>query len=228
MAAKKHIDDTAPIKTRILIVDDHPLVREWLLNLINQEPDLIVCGEAESQAQALVVAAATNPQVAIVDLALKNSNGLELVKDFKVRFPLLAVLVLSTSDELVYAERALYAGARGYITKQAATLPILQALRLIAAGGISFSEKLTKKLLARMTGTRSTSAAPPVEQLSDRELEILELIGVGCQTGQIAKQLHLAPKTVDTYRVRIRQKLALTEACELLPYAIRWVHRSPT
>ena len=228
MTAKKDIPPSALVKTRVLIVDDHPLVRDWLLNLINQEPDLIVCGEAESQVQALTVAAATNPDVAIVDLALKNSNGLELVKDFKIRFPQLAVLVLSTSDELVYAERALYAGARGYITKQAATLPILQALRLIAAGGISFSERLTKRLLARMTGTRTATPAPLVEQLSDRELEILQLIGVGHQTGHIAEQLHLAPKTVDTYRVRIRQKLALTEASELLPYAIRWVHRSPT
>ena len=207
-----------------MIVDDHPMICDWLLTLINAEPDLIVCGQAESRSQALQVAAATNPQVAIVDLALKQSNGLDLIKDLKIQFPQLAVLVLSTSDEMIYAERALYAGARGYITKECSSTSILPALRLVAAGGISFSEKLTKQILLRLTKPQSAVATTPVEQLSDRELEILTLIGTGYTTGQIAKQLSIAPNTVDTYRVRMRQKLALTKSGELLRYAIHWVH----
>ena len=228
MTAKKTTKNSGPVKTRVLLVDDHPMVREWLTGLINQESDLLVCGEADSRLQALEVAATTNPNVAIVDLSLKGSHGLELVKDFRHQFPRLAVLVLSTSDELVYAERALHAGAHGYITKLETHPAILRAIRLVAAGGVSFSEKLTQQMVARMTGTRLTTAALSVEQLSDRELEVLRLIGIGDTTGQIAAQLHLALNTVDTYRVRIRQKLGLTETGELLHYAIRWVHRGPT
>ena len=228
MTAKKTTQNIAPVRTRVLIVDDHPMVREWLMSLINQESDLLVCGQAESRLQALEVAATTKPDVAIVDLEIKSSHGLELVKDFKSRFPRLAVLVLSASAETVYAERALYAGARGYLAKQAAPLAVLQAIRRVAAGGVSFSEKLTQQLLARMTGTRPATAASLVEQLSDRELEVLQLIGVGDTTGQIAAQLHLAPNTVDTYRVRIREKLGLTKTGALLHYAIRWVHCGQT
>ena len=186
----------------------------------------MVCGEAESRDQALATAATTSPRVAIVDLTLKQSNGLELIKDFKIQFPSLAVLVLSTHNEAIYAERALYAGARGYITKQEASAPILQAIRTIATGGVSFSTTITQQILTRMTGTHFTVAAATVEQLSDRELEILRLIGTGYTTGQIAKQLSLAPNTVDTYRGRIREKLALTKPGELLRYAIHWVHSS--
>ena len=226
MATKKSIKNIVPIKTRVLIVDDHPLVREWLLSIINAELDLMVCGEAESRDQALAVAATTNPRVAVVDLTLKRSNGLELVKDFKIQFPSLSVLVLSTNNEAIYAERALYAGASGYITKQAASDSILQAIRTVAAGGVSFSATITQQILTRITGTHSTSATATVEQLSDRELEILQLIGTGYTTGQIAKQLSLAPNTVDTYRGRIRDKLALTKPGELLRYAIHWVHSS--
>ena len=226
MATKKSIKNIVPIKTRVLIVDDHPLVREWLLSIINPELDLMVCGEAESRDQALAVAATTNPRVAVVDLTLKRSNGLELVKDFKIQFPSLSVLVLSTNNEAIYAERALYAGASGYITKQAASDSILQAIRTVAAGGVSFSATITQQILTRMTGTHPTATAATVEQLSDRELEILQLIGTGYTTGQIAKQLSLAPNTVDTYRGRIRDKLALTKPGELLRYAIHWVHSS--
>jgi len=226
VTTKKSIKNTESIKTRVLIVDDHPLVREWLKSIINPESDLMVCGEAESRDQALATAATTSPRVAIVDLTLKQSNGLELIKDFKIQFPSLAVLVLSTHNEAIYAERALYAGARGYITKQEASAPILQAIRTIATGGVSFSTTITQQILTRMTGTHFTVAAATVEQLSDRELEILRLIGTGYTTGQIAKQLSLAPNTVDTYRGRIREKLALTKPGELLRYAIHWVHSS--
>ena len=225
MTTKKNIKKSAPTKTRILIVDDPPLVREWLLNLINREADLIVCGVAESQSQALDVARLTNPNLAIVDMELKDSHGLGLIKDFKTRLPELAVLVLSARNETVYAERALFAGARGYLSKQQSSAAILQAIRIIATGGLSFSAALTQQVLARMTGTHSNAATAPVEQLSDRELEILKLIGNGYTTGQIATQLSIAPNTIDTYRVRIREKLAITEPGALLRYAIRWVHR---
>ena len=228
MTAKKTTKNIAPVKTRVLIVDDHPMVRESLINLIQDEPDLLVCGEAESRSQALDVAGTTKPNVAIVDLELKGSSGLELVKDFKSRFPKLAILVFSSSDEMVYAERALHAGAHGYINKLEASPTILRAIRLVAAGGVSFSEKLTQQMVGRMAGTRPTTAAPSVEQLSDRELEVLQLIGTGDTTGQIAAKLHLAPNTVDTYRVRIRQKLGLTATGDLLHYAISWTHRGPT
>ena len=224
VTTKKSTKNIRPAKTRVLIVDDHPLVREWLSSTINREPDLMVCGAAESRDQALAVAATTKPDVAVVDLTLKDSNGLELVKDFKSKSPGLAVLMLSANNEAIYAERALYAGAKGYLSKQQGSDAILQAIRTIVAGGISFSTATTQQILTRMTGTPPSTAAEAMEQLSDRELEILQLIGTGYTTGQIAEQLSLAPNTVDTYRVRIRQKLALTKSGELLRYAIHWVH----
>ena len=217
---------TTPETQRVLLVDDHPLVRERLAEIINQETDLMVCGEAEDRAQALAVAAATLPHMAIVDLTLKTSHGLELIKDFRVRHPRLAVLVVSMHDETVYAERALHAGASGYLTKQTASRNILPAIRAIMEGKVYFSASLTTKMLSRAAGTPTTAPAPAAEKLSDRELEILNLIGAGFNTGQIAEKLHLAPATVVTYRTRIREKLHLPDTGELLRYAIRWVQSS--
>jgi DNA-binding NarL/FixJ family response regulator len=210
-------------KTRVLLVDDHPLVRERLAEVINRERDLAVCGEAESRAQALELIAKTKPGLAIVDIGLKESHGLELIKDIHAQWPAVSVLVVSMHDESVYAERALRAGARGYITKQEATKNILSAIRRVLAGELYLSESMAVELAARVAGHPRPSTGGAVASLSDRELQVLESIGRGHGTTQIAEQLHLDVKTIETYRARIKDKLNLKDAAELLQFAVRWV-----
>jgi DNA-binding NarL/FixJ family response regulator len=209
-------------KFRILIVDDHPIVRQGLVQMIGHEPDMIVCGEAESAHEALKVIAASTPDVAVVDLSLKGISGLELLKDIKVRYPKLPVLVLSMFDESIYAERALRAGARGYMMKEEASEKVLTAVRSILAGQIYLSDTMASRLLNMAVLGRGDGGASPSERLSDRELEVFRLIGQGYGNTDIARQLHLSPKTVETYRAHIKDKLNLTSSTELLQHAIKW------
>jgi DNA-binding NarL/FixJ family response regulator len=213
---------TKKSKAKIIVVDDHPIVRQGLVQMIGHEPDMEVCGEAEGAADALKAIAATNPDAAIVDLSLKGSSGLELLKDIRVRHPKLPVLVLSVYDESMYAERALRAGARGYMMKEEAAEKVLTAIRRILSGQVYLSENMASRLLNVLVDGRAESGATPAERLSDRELEVFQLIGQGFGNTEIARQLHLSPKTVETYRGHIKEKLNLASSTELLQHAIRW------
>ncbi len=223
MSASKNDPRDRIRPTRIVVVDDHPIVRERLAEVIDAEPDLTVCGEAESRQQALEVIAETKPDLAIIDLTLKESHGLDLIKDIRRRDSHLMMLVISMHDESVYAERVLFAGARGYITKQEASRNILAAIRRVVAGEIVVSEPIAQKVLQHVAGETPVKLRAAIEQLSDRELQVLELIGRGHSTRQIAETLRLEMKSVDTYRTRLRDKLGLLNASELLQYAIQWV-----
>ncbi len=212
-----------PSRTRIVLVDDHPMVRERLAEVINREADLLVCGEAEDRGGALDVINRENPGLVIVDLTLKRSNGLDLIKDLQVMHPELRILVVSMQDETLYAERVIRAGAHGYITKQEATRNILKAIRHVLAGNVFLSPELSGEILSRMLG-RSKATVRSHDLLSDRELQVFELVGQGFSTRQIAEQLGLDVKTVETYRGRIKEKLELKDASELLRKAIAWKH----
>ena len=207
---------------RILIVDDHPLLRKGVGQLINNEKDMVACGEAEDAHKALEAIETLKPDVALVDISLGMTNGIELLKDIKVRFPKLLVLVLSMHDESVYAHRALRAGAAGYIMKQEATEKVLVALRKILNGEVYLSERLGARLLNTLAG-RSSLSGSPIEELSDRELEIFGLIGQGHGTRPIAEKLHLSVKTIESHRAHIKEKLNLRNATELVHHAIQWV-----
>lgn len=211
-------------RVRILLVDDHPLVRERLAEIIQREQDLTVCGEAEDRHEALAAVAARSPDLAIIDLTLKNSDGLELIKDIKVRWPKVQMLVVSMHDESLYAERVIRAGAQGYITKQEATRRILLAIRRVLSGGIYLNEKVAGHIIGRLTASSAPAAASPAEQLADRELQVFDLVGRGLATIEIAARLHIAVKTVETYRARIKEKLQLQNSSELRQCAISWNH----
>jgi DNA-binding NarL/FixJ family response regulator len=214
-------------RTRILLVDDHPLVRERLAEVINREPDLLVCAEAEDRSEAIETIKARQPNLVIVDLTLKHSDGVELIKDIHSRWPRLLMLVVSMHDESLYAERVLRAGARGYITKQEATRSILRAIRRVLDGQIFLHETIASQILGRLTEAGSTPPSEPIESLAERELQVFELTGRGLNTRQIAQHLHIAVKTVETYRHRIREKLKLGQPTELLRRAIAWAHQEP-
>ena len=209
-------------KRTVFLVDDHPLVREWLTNLINQQADLVVCGEAESAPQAMTAIAAAQPDVAIVDLSLKDSSGIELIKNLKQSHPAIAVLVLSMHDESLYAERALRAGARGYIMKRETTRKVITAIRQVLEGKLCVSESISAAMAEKFVGGRSTAGASPFSLLSDRELEIFQFLGEGRETKQIADDLHISLKTVQAYCDRIKEKLSLASATELRREAVRW------
>ena len=211
--------------TRIVLVDDHPMFREGLIEVLGRENDLAVCGEAADRHEALRVIETGKPDLAIVDLSLHDSSGLELIKDIKAQFPKVAVLVVSMHEESLYAARALQAGARGYLTKQRATRHLVDAIRRVANGEIVASEELTQMVLSLVAGRRPAEAIASLPKLSDRELEVLQLIGQGFNNHQISERLHVDTSTVDTYRARIKEKLNLKDSTELLQYAIRWVHK---
>jgi DNA-binding NarL/FixJ family response regulator len=209
-------------KNKILLVDDHPLVREWLANLINEQPDLHVCGEAASAPQAFESISATRPDIVIVDLALEGGSGIELIKNIKAAHPNVATIVLSMHDESLYAERALRAGARGYIMKREATKKILQGIRSVLAGKLYISDKISDMMAEKFVEGHSTANESPVQQLSDRELEVFQLLGRGFTTRQISEHLNIGFKTVQAYCARIKEKFNLTNITELLREAIRW------
>jgi len=203
-------------KHRILVVDDHPMVRDWLTQVINREPDLIVSGEASNAAEALEKIAGDLPDMAIVDLTMKDSHGTELVREIAQRFANVPVLVVSMHDESLYGERAIRAGAKGYITKQEAGDQIRTAIRKVLAGKIYLSDALASRMISRAAGQFPSAT----NDLSDRQLVVLRLIGRGLSTSQIAGELSLSVKTVEGYIARIKRKLGLTTAGELLRYAI--------
>jgi DNA-binding NarL/FixJ family response regulator len=208
--------------TRILLVDDHPVVRDGFAEVINREPDLTVCAAAEDTTGALKAIETFAPNLAIVDLTLKNSSGMELIKDIHTRWPNLLILVVSMHSENLYAERVLRAGARGYITKQQATRDILQAIRRVLSGGVYLNEATGAAVLARLAAKPTANEDTVLELLTDRELQVFELTGQGFNTREISVQLHIEMKTVETYRIRIREKLNLASSSELLKLAIRW------
>jgi DNA-binding NarL/FixJ family response regulator len=209
-------------KKRIMVVDDHPIVRQGLALLIDREPDLVVCGEAEEAMGALHVLASAHPDVLIVDISLNGPDGLDLLKSIRSTHPTLPVLILSMHDESVYAERALRAGANGYIMKQEATEKVLVAVRRILSGEIYVSDRIANKMLKHYITGVGTLRSSSIADLSDRELEVFRLIGEGHGTRQIAAELHISVKTVESYQAHIKEKLALRSARELVQHAIQW------
>jgi len=209
-------------KRTVFIVDDHPLVREWLTNLINQQPDLVVCGESESAPEAFAAIGASKPDIAIVDISLKNSSGIELIKNLKESHPAVAVLVLSMHEESHYAGRALRAGAMGYVMKRETTRKVIEAIRRILEGKLYVSEDLAGLLAANFIYDNKGADRSPIEQLSDRELEVFDMLGRGLGTRQIAVTLGISLKTVQAYCARMKEKLNLDSGTELLREAIRW------
>ena len=211
-------------RTKILIVDDHPVVREGLARRIDRQGDMAVCGEAETAAEALKAVAALRPDLVVVDLTLKDKSGLELIKDLRLRHPETPVLVLSMHDETLYAERALRAGARGYIMKQEAADHIIGAIRRVLGGEVYLSDRMASRLLGTFVGGRAKDVSrSPADRLSDRELEVFEMVGTGLATREIAERLHVSVKTVEAYRANIKQKLHLRTATELAHHAFQWV-----
>jgi DNA-binding NarL/FixJ family response regulator len=209
-------------KKRIVIVDDHPMMREGLAQLINNEPDLIVAREADNAGQTLNLISVEKPDLLIADISLPDKSGLELIKDVHALQPDLSVLVVSMHDETLYAERVLRAGGRGYIMKQEGGKKLMTAIRQVLNGQIYVSEKMSAKILEVFSGRTRTDASP-IEKLSDREFEVFRLIGAGKGTREIAEQLHLSIKTIEVHRANIKQKLDLHSATELVHHAVRWV-----
>lgn len=217
--------DDLPRK-RVFLVDDHPMVRERLAMLFDQTPDLRVCGEAEDVPAALEAIVREKPDIVIADLSLRNSNGLELIKDLKAQGLRVPVLVLSMHDEALYAERVLRAGASGYISKQENSQEILRAIRKVLDGKVFLSPDVAAGVLRRIVGSSGSNPENPVESLADRELEVFQLIGSGHTTRRIAEMLGLSVKTVESYRARIKEKLALDDGVQLLQRAVQWVESS--
>jgi DNA-binding NarL/FixJ family response regulator len=212
----------ARARRRVLIVDDHPIVRQGLSRLIDQEDDLAVCGEAESAREAKGAIRDLKPEAVIVDISLKQGDGIELVKDARAHYPTLPILVLSMHDETIYAERMLSAGANGYIMKQAASDQFLVALRRVLDGGIYVSEAVGNSMIQKFASGGSYISANPIDRLSNRELQILHMIGRGLSTRQAADTLNLSVKTVESHRQRIKRKLNLTTGSQLVQYAVNW------
>jgi len=210
-------------KKKILLVDDHPIVRQGLTQLINQEKDFVVCGEAEDDRQALEIIESKKPDIALVDISLKRGSGIDLIKNIKARFPETLTLVLSMHDASLYAERVLRAGAKGYIMKQEANEKVVKAIRRVLEGHIYVGEKIANRLLNKFVGRRSEASESEVNQLSDRELEVFQLIGQGHATRLIAEKLYLSIKTIETYRENIKQKMSLATATELVHVATLWM-----
>ena len=209
-------------RIRILIVDDHPLVRESLKRIIQQQPDLEVCGETDNGSQALELVAETKPHLVILDLTLKDSHGLELIKNLNDSYPKVLCLVFSMHEETLHAERVIRAGARGYVAKEEPPAKILLAIRKVLNGEIYWSEKAASWVASQIASRPRPSSNFSVDLLTDRELQVFELMGGGQNTRQIAAMLHIDASTVETYRARIKEKLNLKSTSELLQYAIRF------
>ena len=222
MKAARPLHPSAPDIFRILIVDDHPLVRESLKKIIQREPDLAVCGEVADRDEALALAASTKPHLVICDLTLKSSHGLELIKDLCHQQSDVQIIVLSMHDETLHAERVIRAGARGYISKQEVPKKILQAIRHVLSGQIYWSEKAAAHVASKIARPSRPARKFSVDILSDREMQVFELFGSGQSSRQIALALGIDASTVETYRARIKEKLNLKSAVELLQYAICW------
>ena len=215
-------------KKMVFVVDDHPIVRQGLALLINQEADLAVCGAAEEMQSALAAINAVRPDILIVDISLNGPDGLELLKTIRITMPRLPVLILSMHDESLYAERALRAGANGYIMKQEATEKVLVALRRILSGEIYVSDRIASSMMRHYVRGANLSEHSSISELTDRELEVFRLIGEGHGTRQIAETLHLSVKTVESYQAHIKEKLSLRSARELVQHAVQWNVREKT
>jgi DNA-binding NarL/FixJ family response regulator len=213
-----------PETKRIVIVDDHPLFRKGLEQLIHSDAAFAVCGEAGNAAEAMDVIRQIAPDLAIVDLSLPGANGIELIKNIRAEFSKLPILVLSMHDESLYAVRALRAGAAGYVMKHEAMANVVQAIHEVLSGRPYLSPAMAAQIITKFAHGQSEAETDPTERLSDRELEILELIGKGKDMRQIAKLLHLSPKTVETHRAHIKEKLQLKNAREVARFAIQWLH----
>ena len=211
-------------KVRIMIVDDHPIVRKGIADLVCQKPDFAVCGDADRVEDALPEIDRLKPDLVIVDLSLKGAGGLELLKDLKIRHPEMPALVLSMHDETLFAERALRAGARGYVMKQEAVNELEHAIRRVLAGKVYLSQAMSDRLLHMVSQGDKLRDRSPMERLSDRELEVFEMIGRGLPMREIAKELHLSVKTIETHRAHIKEKLNITSAVQLVQHATQWVH----
>ena len=215
--------DTRENIHKVLIVDDHQIMRQGLATLIEQEDDLTVCDQADDIHGALDAIERSKPDIAIVDLSLKNCSGLDLIKDIQIRWPDLKIMVLSMHDESFYAERVLRAGAKGYVTKAEVATKVIDGLRAVLAGDIYISQKISEKMLRKMVGGKNKVDMFPLDRLSDREFEVFELIGQGLQSREVAERLHLSSKTIDAHRDHIKKKLDLDSATGLLTYAVQWV-----
>lgn len=221
MSASKK--STAPARKKILIVDDHPMMREGLAQLIGNEAEMTVCGEAGDAREALEKIHATCPDLVLTDISLPGKSGLELIKDIQALHAGTAVLAISMHDEAFYAERVLRAGARGYIMKQEGGQKFLQAIRRVLEGQIFVSDKMSARILESLSGNLAENSDSPVRRLSDREFEVFQLISQGLGTSDIATRLRLSVKTVEVHRANIKQKLNLSTATDLVRYAVRWL-----
>lgn len=206
---------------RILVVDDHPVVRQGIVHIINEEPDLTVCAEAANTTEAMRSVAQDNPHLVLLDLALGEESGLELIKDLKAQYPELKILVLSIHDSYLYAERVLKAGALGFINKNTDIKQLVTAVKRTLKGSIYLSEPTAERLLRQFAGSEDPTQSP-IERLSDRELEVYRLIGQGLGTRQIADHLNLSMKTIETYRDHIKRKLNLQNSNEMVRHAVQW------
>jgi DNA-binding NarL/FixJ family response regulator len=214
---------TTRAQTKILIVDDHPMMREGLAQLIGQQPDMMVCGEAGDAHEALDKVRVLKPNLVLADITLPGRNGLEMIKDIHALDPGILVLAISMHDEAFYAERVLRAGGRGYVMKQEGGKKIMEAIRQVSAGHVFVSEKMSARILELFSGARPEANQSPLANLTDRELEVFELIGQGMGTKELAGQMHVSPKTVEVHRANIKAKLRIKSMGELIRYAVRWV-----
>jgi DNA-binding NarL/FixJ family response regulator len=221
MATRAQLSPVAR-KHKVLLVDDHPVVRQGLALLVGREPDLLVCGEADGAHTAFHAIENLQPDIVVLDISLAGPDGLDILKEIRIRSGSLPVLILSMHDESIYAERALRAGANGYIMKQEATEKVLVAIRKILRGDVYLSERLTSAMLNQFVHGSDTIKSSPIVTLTDRELEIFRLIGEGHSTRQIADELHLSVKTIESHQAHIKEKLALKNARELVQHAIEW------
>ena len=213
----------APERTRIFLVDDHPLMRAGLALLVNRQPDMFVCAEAGKPVEVFGLVPQVRPDLVLTDLTMPGRSGLEFIADLIALRPGVPILVISMHDEMMYAERCLRAGARGYIMKDADNDELLLALRCVIAGETYLSPRASEMVLRTVSGRKARSFDFPIQSLSDREFEIFQLVGKGVSTREIAVQLHLSPKTVDVHRGNMRRKLALKDATALVRHAVRWV-----
>jgi DNA-binding NarL/FixJ family response regulator len=223
ISTDKHAKLDSPNAKRIVIVDDHPLFRKGLEQLIHSDGAFAVCGEASTAAEAMDAIRKLGPDLAIVDLSLPGANGIELIKNIRAELPMLPILVLSMHDESLYAVRALRAGAQGYVMKHEAMANVIQAIQEVLSGRPYLSPAMAAQVITKFAHGHVEGEPDPTERLSDRELEILELIGKGAEVRQIAKLLHLSPKTVETHRAHIKEKLQLKNSREVARFALQWL-----
>jgi DNA-binding NarL/FixJ family response regulator len=228
VAVEEQRAPASPGKLRVLLVDDHPITRQGLKALVNQQPNLEVCGETDTAAQAIDLVASLQPDLAIVDVALKTTNGIELTKNLKAHSPNLPILVVSMHDEALYAERALRAGAMGYVMKQEAGEKVALAIQHLLRGEIFLSARMKERMLHRFVNKKREGMVFAIDTLSDREMEVFQLIGNGYSTRQIAQKLGLSSKTIDSYREHLKLKLGLETGADLVRHAIQWARTEAT